>query len=133
MVQTTTTAVSLLEVPSHMRSNTETRGGHSFRRGGVQHVCSEGVELSKFAATARATSNSILSYVDNSHLKATTTVAREIAQERSGDQPLPEPAPLVPTTDIGPTPARPYVKATRPRSKIHIKWPIHAGTTRCRL
>ena len=69
MVQTIITAASILELPSHTHSNTDKWGGHSLRTGGVQYMCSEGVDLSKIAAIARSTYNSILAFVKQLSLK----------------------------------------------------------------
>ena len=133
MVQTIITAASILELPSHTLLNTDKWGGHSLRRGGVQYTCSEGVDLSKIAAIARSTSNYILAYVDNSLLKQTNTVTRDIAKNSKQD-----PQDLVAATSfenphVGPALAKPCVKATRPRSKIHFKCVLQPGTSKYRL
>ena len=133
MVQTVVTAASLLQLPSHTLSKTDKWGGHSLRRGGVQYMCSEGVDLCKVAAIARSTSNSILAYVDNSLLEQTKSVARDIAKNTIQEEQVSQPAASSDNTHIGPAPAKPYVKATRPRSKIHIICFLQPGTTRCRL
>ena len=65
----------------HSLSKADKWGGHSLRRGGIQYMCSEGVDLCKVAAIARSTSNSILAYVDNSLLEQTKSVARDIAKK----------------------------------------------------
>ena len=107
MVQTVVTAASLLQLPSHTLSKTDKWGGHSLRRGGVQYLCSEGVDLCKVAAIARSTSNSILAYVDNSLLEQTKSVARDIAKNTKQEGQVSQPAASSDNIHIGPAPAKP--------------------------
>ena len=88
---------------------------------GVQYMCSEGVDLLQSRCKRRPTSNSILAYVDNSLLEQTKSVARDIAKNTKQEEQVTQPAASSDNTHSGPAPAKPYVKATRPRSKIHIK------------
>ena len=96
-------------------------------------MCSEGVDLCKVAAIARSTSNSILAYVDNSLLEQTKSVALDIAKNTVQEEQVSQPAASSNDIHIGPALAKPYVKATRPRSNIHVKCLLQPGTTRCRL
>ena len=58
-------------------------GGHSLRRGGAQYFGAAGVEVWRIQALARHSSDSILTYLADSHVGAITNIAAEAAMGRS--------------------------------------------------
>ena len=79
MVATIGKAATLLGLPFTTHTGAPAWGGHSLRRGGVQHLGKAGVDVWRIQAMARHSSTAILRYLDDSHHARLQDIAAEAA------------------------------------------------------